>query len=316
MKALKKVSFVFALGLMAVLVSAQQDFEWQTLGEETYAAQCVSCHQQSGEGVEGVYPTLVGSELLTGDPAQVIDLLLNGKAAMPAYSNVLNDEQIAAVLSHERNSWGNEASVITPDMVAAQRSGDDSAGANETGGATTGGSETGGSTGGDATGGTAMDSAATGGSTGGAMDSDSTATGGESTGGAATGGAAATQMATVELPEGWHDQAAQLYTDNCAACHQAEGQGVEGVFPALAGSAYAMSDQATLISLILHGRGGMPSFEGGLSSEEIAYVLSHVRTAWGNEASLISPEMVEDVAQGRLTPGGADDPNDRPGAAN
>ena len=292
MKALKKVSFVFALGLMTVLVSAQQDFEWQTLGEETYAAQCASCHQQSGEGVEGVYPTLVGSELLTGDPAQVIDLLLNGKAAMPAYSNVLNDEQIAAVLSHERNSWGNEASVITPDMVAAQRSGGNSAGADETGGAETGGAETGGAE----TGGAAVE-------TGGA------------TGGAATGGAA-TQMATVELPEGWHDQAAQLYTDNCAACHQAEGQGVEGAFPALAGSAYAMSDQATLISLILHGRGGMPSFEGGLSSEEIAYVLSHVRTAWGNEASLISPEMVEDVAQGRLTPGGPDDPNDRPGAAN
>ena len=270
---------------MAVLVSAQ-DFQWQALGEETYAAQCVSCHQQSGEGVEGVYPTLVGSEWVMGDPVQVIDQVLNGQAAMPAFKNVLNDEQIAAVISHTRNSWGNEASVVTPDMVAAQRSGGDSAGANETGGAETGGAETGGA---------AME-------TGGA------------TGGAATGGA--TQMATVELPEGWHDQAAQLYTNNCAACHQAEGQGVEGAFPTLAGNAYVMSDPATLIGLILHGRGGMPSFEGGLSSEEIAYVLSHVRTSWGNEASLISSEMVEDVAEGRLTPGGADDPNDRPGAAN
>ena len=294
MKALKKISFVFALGLVAVLVSAQQDFEWQMLGEETYAAQCASCHQQTGEGVEGVYPTLVGSELVTGDPAQAIDQVLNGQAAMPAFKDVLNDEQIAAVISHTRNSWDNEASVITPDRVAAQRTGGDSAETSETGGAATGGAATN--------------------DTGGAMDSgamDSAATGGTSTGGAAT------QMATVELPEGWHNQAAQLYSNNCAACHQAAGQGVEGAFPALAGSAYVISDQATLISLILHGRGGMPSFEGGLSSEEIAYVLSHVRTSWDNEASLISPEMVDEVAQsGSLSPSEPDDPNDRPGAAN
>ena len=281
MKALRKVSFVFTLGLVAVLVSAQ-DFQWQALGEETYAAQCVSCHQESGEGVEGVYPTLVGSDLVTGDPAQVIDQVLNGQAAMPAYRNVLNDEQIAAVISHTRNSWGNDASVVTPNMIAAQRSGGDTDEvASETGGGDTGGA------------------------TGGEMSSE---TGGD------TGGAA-TQTAAAELPEGWHEQAAQLYANNCAACHQAEGQGVGEVYPALAGSAYAMSDQATLISLILHGRGGMPSFEGGLSNEEIAYVLSHVRTSWGNEASLISPEMVEEVVQAPATPDEPDDPSERPGAA-
>lgn len=289
MRAFEKVGFIFALGFVPVLVAAQQDFAWQKIGDETYAAQCATCHQQDGSGVEGVYPSLVGSKLLTGDPQQVINLVLNGQAAMPAFSKVLNDEQIAAVISHERNSWGNAASVVTPDLVLAQR--------------------TAGSTAGSSAGTSEADSAASGGS----------ASGGPASGGATMGaasGGAATEMATVKLPEGWHDQAAQLFANNCAACHQSKGQGVKGAFPALAGDAYVMSDPATLVGLILHGRGGMPSFEDGLTSEEIAYILSYVRNSWGNEASLISSEMVEDVAQGRLKPGGTNDPNYRPGAAN
>lgn len=285
MRAFRKISFVFALSLVPVLVAAQQDFAWQKLGDETYAAQCATCHQQDGSGVEGVYPSLVGSELLTGDPEQVINLVLNGQAAMPAFAKVLNDEQIAAVISHERNSWGNEASVVTPDMVSAQRTAGSSAGAGETASAATGGLASGGPASGGATMGAASD-------------------------------VATTEMATVELLEGWHDQAAQLFSNNCAACHQAKGQGVKGAFPALAGNAYVMSDPTSLTALILHGRGGMPSFESGLTSEEIAYILSYVRNSWGNEASLISTEMVEDVVQGRLSPSDPNDPNYRPGAAN
>lgn len=281
MRAFRKISFVFVLGLVPVLVAAQQDFAWQKLGDETYAAQCATCHQQDGSGVEGVYPSLVGSELLTGDAEQVINLVLNGQAAMPAFGKVLNDKQIAAVISHERNSWGNEASVVMPDMVSAQRTAGSGAEAGETASAATGGAATGGAT---------MDSAASGGAT--------------------------TETAAVELPEGWHDQAAQLFSNNCAACHQSQGQGVKGAFPALAGNAYVMSDPASLTALILHGRGGMPSFESGLTSEEIAYILSYVRNSWGNEASLISTEMVEDVVQGRLSPSDPNDPNYRPGAAN
>lgn len=284
MRAIGKISFVFALGFIPVLVAAQQNFAWQKLGDETYTAQCASCHQQDGSGVEGVYPSLVGSELLTSDPEQVINLVLNGQAAMPAFSNVLDDEQIAAVISHERNSWGNEASVVTPEMVLAQRTASSSAGAGETAGAESVGPASGGAAVGAASGGAATETTA--------------------------------ETTAVNLPEGWQDGAAQLFSNNCAACHQSQGQGVAGAFPALAGDAYVMSDPATLIGLILHGRGGMPSFEDGLTSEEIAYVLSYVRNSWGNEASLISTEMVEDVAQGRLKPGGTNDPNYRPGAAN
>lgn len=285
MRAFRKISFIVALAVMPVLAAAQQNFAWQKLGDETYAAQCATCHQQDGSGVEGVYPSLVGSELLIGDPERVINLVLNGQAAMPAFGNILNDEQIAAVISHERNSWGNEASVVTPKMVSAQRTSGGNAGVGETASSASGG----GASDGPASGGAMM--------------------------GTASGGAA-TETATVELPEGWHDQATQLFTDNCAACHQSEGQGVEGAFPALAGNAYVMGDPASVIALILHGRGGMPSFENGLTSEEKAYIVSYVRTSWGNEASLISTEMVEDVVQGRLSPSDPNDPNYRPGAAN
>ncbi len=91
---------------------------------------------------------------------------------------------------------------------------------------------------------------------------------------------------------------AQTFTDNCAACHQEDGKGIEGAFPALAGDAFVVGDPAKPISTVLNGRGGMPTFKGELTDEQIAAALTHVRSSWGNAASPITPDMVKTLRNG------------------
>lgn len=111
-------------------------------------------------------------------------------------------------------------------------------------------------------------------------------------------------------------QGAIIYSTVCVACHQATGQGIEGAFPALAGNEFVLGDPAEVVKLPLHGRGGMPNFGGELSDEEIAAVVSYIRNSWGNEASVVEPELVTQVRSGEVEEEAPADPNARPGAAN
>ncbi|MBI1299506.1 c-type cytochrome [bacterium] len=87
------------------------------LGEQIYIAECARCHQDGGEGTS-LYPSLEDSEMLTAaDPSAAIDIVLNGMGQMPGFGGLLNDEEIAAVLTYERNSWGNNAAEITVEQV-------------------------------------------------------------------------------------------------------------------------------------------------------------------------------------------------------
>lgn len=85
------------------------------------------------------------------------------------------------------------------------------------------------------------------------------------------------------------------FLDNCSACHQASGQGIPGVFPALAGDTFVKGDAAQVVRVILGGRGGMPSFRNDLSDEQIAAVASYIRTSWGNRAKPVSPAFIAEV---------------------
>lgn len=102
-------------------------------GEAEYQAVCMVCHQADGKGLAGVYPPLAGSEWVTGDPNVAIAIILHGlqgeiTVAGQTYNQVmaswasLSDAQIAAILTHERSSWGNSAAAVTPEQVAAVRS--------------------------------------------------------------------------------------------------------------------------------------------------------------------------------------------------
>jgi mono/diheme cytochrome c family protein len=93
---------------------------------------------------------------------------------------------------------------------------------------------------------------------------------------------------------------AKLYKQHCAGCHGESGEGVAGIYPALAGNrAVTMASPANLVRVVMEGGFapstpgnprpfGMPPFAGVLGDEETAAVLSHVRSAWGNAAAPVS----------------------------
>ena len=83
-----------------------------------------------------------------------------------------------------------------------------------------------------------------------------------------------------------------LFGDNCSACHQANGQGVQGAFPALAGDPFVTGDPDALVGVVLKGRGGMPTFKDDLKDADIAAVLTYVRGTWGNKAPAVTPAQV------------------------
>jgi cytochrome c6 len=83
-----------------------------------------------------------------------------------------------------------------------------------------------------------------------------------------------------------------LFAKNCAACHQAKGQGIAGAFPPLAGSAFVQGATDDVAAVLLKGRGGMPDFSSAMNDEEIAAVLSFVRSSWGNKADGLEAAQV------------------------
>lgn len=86
-----------------------------------------------------------------------------------------------------------------------------------------------------------------------------------------------------------------LFAQNCAACHQAKGEGVAGAFPALAGNTFVQGDPKGPAYVVTHGRGGMPNFSGDLDDTQIATILSFVRSSWGNTAAPLDAAVVASV---------------------
>ena len=98
----------------AAAAAAAADEEWSmkdlvARGETVYQANCAACHGQTGAGIPGAFPAMTGSAIVNGDAAAHIDIVVNGKTgtAMSAFKSQLNDVDIAAVLTYERNSLGN-----------------------------------------------------------------------------------------------------------------------------------------------------------------------------------------------------------------
>jgi alcohol dehydrogenase (quinone), cytochrome c subunit len=100
-------------------------------GAAIYMQNCLPCHREDGAGVPTVYPSLAGSAVVNGDPAQLARWVLNGTRppSLPAgrYSTQmlsfawLKDQDAAAVLSHIRASFGNRSAPVDAATVAAAR---------------------------------------------------------------------------------------------------------------------------------------------------------------------------------------------------
>lgn len=91
-------------------------------GAGLYAANCASCHGKAGEGMGAVFPALAGNDALA-DADFVIRTVLNGVpgTAMPAFGGRFSDEEVAAVVSYVRTSWGNGYGETSAAQVAALR---------------------------------------------------------------------------------------------------------------------------------------------------------------------------------------------------
>ena len=85
----------------------------------------------------------------------------------------------------------------------------------------------------------------------------------------------------------------RLFFDNCAECHQVNGQGIPNVYPALDGNETVSGSGADVALVLIIGRGEMPSFRGALSSAEMAAIINYVRNAWSNTGAPISAAEVE-----------------------
>lgn len=393
-------------------------------GEQVYAENCATCHGEGGEGSD-IYPALNGSGLLTlGDPSQAIDIVLHGRAEMPSFEDTLSNQQIAAVLSYERNSWNNDASVVRVEQVREMRQGGSGGQASQaapageasasdsestpasssaeqaTGGENSSGENSSGenlagensssesssqettaqaqptegatpsasasptaeppadvretqagptwtpapevtpllpatapaeTTSAEATG-TPMPASADDGAQAAVepplrwtpsrmvtplLPSTMASGDGERTGEAtpsatqtqtaqeapATSQAEGTttpatdQAAADTTAEDMLAQGAEIYSAQCAECHQPNGEGTS-LYPSLrASDMLTADDPSAAIDLVLHGQGQMPAFADILSDAEIAAVLTHERNSWGNNASPVTVEMVQTVKE-------------------
>lgn len=94
-------------------------------GKALYETHCAACHQPTGQGVPGAFPPIAGSEYANGPADTQIKIVLKGLSGpikvkgvtyngqMMAFADRLTDDQIAAIITHERTSWGNSGGAVT-----------------------------------------------------------------------------------------------------------------------------------------------------------------------------------------------------------
>jgi len=93
-------------------------------GEAVYTQNCAACHQPTGKGLPPAFPALDGSKIATGPKAEHIKIVISGKpgTAMAAFGKQLSDTDLAAVITYERNAWGNKSGeAVQPSEIKAAR---------------------------------------------------------------------------------------------------------------------------------------------------------------------------------------------------
>lgn len=130
--ALIGLAFVVALGwtgcTVLPIVQKRPPVPQVANGKRIYDLSCTACHQENGEGLEGVSLTLVDSKWVLGPESRLVRIVLHGvrgpivagtqeaNLEMPAMG-FFSDEEIAAVLTYIRNAWGNRAAPVSADAV-------------------------------------------------------------------------------------------------------------------------------------------------------------------------------------------------------
>ncbi len=88
-------------------------------GEAGYLKHCAICHQGLGQGMPPAFPAIAGSTIATGPLDQHVDIILNGKpgTAMQAFGEQLNNRELAAIITYQRNAWGNDKIIKGKDLA-------------------------------------------------------------------------------------------------------------------------------------------------------------------------------------------------------
>lgn len=108
-----------AVSVFEIVGKQWSEEELMAEGEKVYSQTCAVCHQPNGQGLPPAFPALAGQGLSVGPLEAHVDVVLNGKpgSAMQAFSSQLNAAQLAAVITYERNSWGNKGESIQPKKI-------------------------------------------------------------------------------------------------------------------------------------------------------------------------------------------------------
>lgn len=136
LKAMRRVALTIAAAAVAAALlpngMASGQARVPRTGAQIFSSTCAACHQAQGEGTN-VYPPLAGSEWVNGPESRVVRIILHGligdvevqgevyNGAMPAWGPSLSDEEIAAVATYIRSSFGNRALPVTAATVAQVR---------------------------------------------------------------------------------------------------------------------------------------------------------------------------------------------------
>jgi len=127
---------LLSLGLLTAVgvgVAAAPHPPQPRTGQQVYAQTCAACHQPAGEGSGETFPPLAGSEWVTGPEHRLVLVVLHGltgeievqgqtySGVMPAWGAMLKDDEIAALATYLRSSWGNKAPAVTAATVTQLR---------------------------------------------------------------------------------------------------------------------------------------------------------------------------------------------------
>ena len=94
-------------------------------GQKIFENNCADCHRTNGQGLPDKFPALDKNQFVLGDPARLIDTVLQGRKGklgqMPAWKDTFNDQQAAAVITYIRQGWSNKGTAVTPDAIKKRR---------------------------------------------------------------------------------------------------------------------------------------------------------------------------------------------------
>ena len=108
----------------ALAMRTWEKTELMALGEKVYVTSCATCHQLDGNGVDGAFPSIRGSDVATGGIQAHLKLVMDGRSgtAMKPFGTQLSDVELAGVVTYQRNAFGNTTGdVVQPAMISAAR---------------------------------------------------------------------------------------------------------------------------------------------------------------------------------------------------